>query len=96
MLLTIHAHKVQKLISTMTEEQVAEFDNITLTENEMKWYVAARAMLDEMRKPIEKVTYEEYNKTLDFVKNYFPFMTDWDALSEVEIQERIGQFAGRD
>jgi hypothetical protein len=82
-----------KLMATMTPQQYAELKDIELTPAEMKWYEAARTQLDIMRDPVAKVMYEQYNKTLDKVKNYFPFVTDWEALSEAEIQERIGQFA---
>lgn len=82
-----------KLQASLTPEQLAKALEMKLTTSEMTWYNAARAKLDEMRPLIEKLMRDEFNRPLGEVNNYFPFITNWKALDEVDIQDRFGAYA---
>lgn len=80
---------MEKLLNTgLTREQI---DAVVLTEGEMEMYRVFREELDLMRPAIENTMRIVYNKPLGKVENYFSFMTDWDAMSETEVFQRIGQ-----
>jgi hypothetical protein len=88
----LYAAKVQKggmekLLSFFTEEQI---DSVVLTDNEMEFYKFMRKELDNLRPLIEKVMREVYNQPLGEVENYFPFMTDFEVMSDKEIRDRFG------
>ena len=88
----LYAAKVQKggmekLLSFFTQEQI---DSVVLTDNEMEFYKFMRKELDNLRPQIEKVMREVYNQPLGEVENYFPFMTDFEAMSDKEIRDRFG------
>lgn len=76
-----------KLLTFFTQAQV---DSVVLTENEMKFYEAMRKELNDLRPHIEKVMREVYNKPLGNVTNYFPFMMDFDAMSDSDMRDRFG------
>jgi hypothetical protein len=78
---------MEKLLAFFTEDQV---NSVQLTDKELKFYNAMRDELDRLREPIEKVMREVYNRPLGQVKNYFPFMTDFDAMSDAEMRDRFG------
>lgn len=82
-----------KLKASLTPEKLEEAVNTKLTDNQMKWYEVARAKLDEVRPSIEKMMKDEFNRPLGEVKNYFPFITNWEALDETDIQDRFGAYA---
>jgi 23S rRNA maturation mini-RNase III len=81
-----------KLQATLSPEQYKEFQNLTLTENEMKWYKAARQTLDSTLSDVKKIMYEEFNAELDAIIGYFPFISDFEAMSDAEIQDRFGSY----
>lgn len=88
----VYAAKMQeggmdKLLSFFTEEQV---EKVVLTDKEMRFYNSMRDELDALRIPIEKTMREVYNQPLGSVVNYFPFMTDFDAMSDAEVRDRFG------
>jgi hypothetical protein len=90
----VHAMRVQengieKLLNTGFSRD--EIDAIVLTEDEMAMYQTFRTELDLMRPFIENTMRVVYNKPLGKVENYFSFMTDWEAMSETEVFQRIGQ-----
>lgn len=78
----------QKLLATGFTD--AQIDSVKLTESEMKLYSAMREKLDLLRPKIAEVMRLVYNKNLDYVKDYFPFMTDFSAMSGFEIQDMFG------
>lgn len=79
---------MEKLADTgITEQQV---NAIKLTDSEMKVYNAMRSALDSLRPEIAEVMRVVYNEELGDVKNYFSFMTDFDAMTDSEIRERFG------
>lgn len=89
----IHAAKVQeggmkKLLDTGLEKSY--IDSVVLNDREMKMYNAMRAEFDRIRKPIADTMKNIYNKPLGNVENYFSFMTDFDAMDEAEVFQRIG------
>lgn len=89
----IHAARMQeggieKLVNTgMTE---AEIDAIILTDKELTAYNAMRKEFDALLEPIKKVMREVFNQDVKQVENYFSFMTDFEAMSEFEIQNSFG------
>lgn len=67
-----------------------EIDNVRLNEQEETLYNAMRRKLDSLRPEIAETMRTVYNEELGTVKNYFPFMTDFEAMSDFEIRERFG------
>lgn len=67
-----------------------EIDAVKLNDKQKKLYDLMRAKLDALRPDIAEVMRVVYNEELGEVKNYFPFMTDFDAMSDSEIRERFG------
>ncbi len=68
----------------------AELDNLTLTKDEMQMYQLMRAKLDEQLPAIRKVMSTVYNKNVNEVKEYFPFLTDFEKMDSLEIQDMLG------
>jgi len=79
------AEKLQAL--GFTEKEI---EDAKLSPDQKKLYDAMRAKLDAMRPEIAEVMRVVYNEELGEVKNYFPFMTDFEAMSDSEIRERFG------
>lgn len=81
----------QKLIDTgYTEKQI---DKVKLTSEEMQLYELMREKLDDLAPAIEDVMNNVYNEPLTRVKNYFSYMTDFEAMSDYEIREMYGDRA---
>jgi hypothetical protein len=75
-----------------TPEQIK---SIRLTPQELTFYSWMRRKLDEARPRIAETMRVIYNAELGEVKNYFPFMTDFELADEGEMERRmIDQFAG--
>lgn len=68
-----------------------EINAVELNEKEMKLYELMRQKLDELRPEIQEVMRVAYNKDLDVVDDYFPFMTDFEAMSDKELRDRFGE-----
>ena len=88
----VYAAKMQeggneKLLTFFTQKEI---DSVVLTDKEMEFYNAMRKELDDLRPKIEQVMREVYNKPLGNVANYFPFLTDFDAMSDAEVRDRFG------
>lgn len=79
---------IKKLESLGFSEK--EIDSVKLDEKQEKLYSAMRRKLDDMRPEIAEVMRTVYNEELGTVKNYFPFMTDFESMSDFEIRERFG------
>lgn len=80
---------IQKLESLGFTQQ--EIESINLDEKQMKWYDTARRVLDIKARPeVAETMREVYNEQLGNVKNYFPFMTDFEEMTDFEIRERFG------
>lgn len=67
-----------------------ELNGLTLTKPEMQMYQLMRAKLDAMLPGIKEVMRTVYNQDVDGVKDYFPFMTDHEAMHDFEIQDQLG------
>lgn len=76
--------------SGLTDEQI---DSIVLTPKENQLYLFGRRKMDEIRPRIEEIMRTVYNAPLGEVENYLSFMTDFDAMSESEVQDRMFQNA---
>jgi hypothetical protein len=68
----------------------AEIDGLQLDAFEMQMYKLMREKLDEMLPSIQQVMREVYNKDVVAVSDYFPFMTDHDAMSGTPIEDQFG------
>jgi len=75
------------LDSGVTQEEI---DRLQLDDKELQMYQLMREKLDEQLPAIQKVMREVYNMDVEAVSDYFPFMTDHDAMSGVEIQDQFG------
>jgi len=71
----------------------AEIDALQLTEPELEMFNLMREKLDAMRPALLEVMRVAYNKDFGNVKDYFPFMTDFKAMNDFEIQEMFGNDA---
>jgi len=67
-----------------------EADAIKLTEGEQALYNYGRKVYDETLPEIQAFQRDVYNKPVDFVENYTPFITDHDAFNELELWDRYG------
>lgn len=67
-----------------------EIDALALNESEIKMYQLMREKLDSMLPAIQKTMREVYNQDVAAVSDYFPFMTDHDAMVGTEIQDQLG------
>jgi hypothetical protein len=65
-----------------------------LTPLEMSFYTWMRDQLDLVRPRIAQVMKDVYNEDLGQVKNYFPFVTNWDLMNEESIDRRMAQQVG--
>jgi len=83
----------KKLLSSgKTEDEITSLypgEKNALSEKEMQLYTTMREMLDAMRPEIAEVMRIYYNEEFKEVENYFPFLTDWDAMTDAEIQNRF-------
>ena len=70
-----------------------EIQGVKLSADELKLYDKMRENLDTLRPEIEKMMREVYNESLGKVENYFSFLTDFKAMSEAEVFQRIGERA---
>jgi hypothetical protein len=79
------------------EEQIAalEADQVIpaspwLNDGEMQMYQLMRTKLDSMRPAIKDIMRRVYNKDFTEVDDYFPFLTDHEAMEDLSIQDQIG------
>lgn len=66
-----------------------EINSINLTDDEKQFYNFIRNKLDESRPSVERLMKDVYNMSLGYIKNYFPFRTNYEAMNEFEIAERL-------
>jgi cell fate (sporulation/competence/biofilm development) regulator YlbF (YheA/YmcA/DUF963 family) len=79
---------VEKLLkSGFTEEQI---NKVVLTKEETEVLNLMRSTFDSQFPEIQDTMRRVYNQPVEKVKNYFSFMTDFDAMSESEVFERFG------
>ena len=79
---------LEKLVNSGYKE--ADINAIKLTDKELELYNAMREKLDSLRPAIEETMRTVFNQPLGEVKDYFPFMTDFEAMTDFEIRERFG------
>lgn len=82
---------IEKLMATGFSR--SEVENLTLTPEEKQMYDLMREKLDSMVPQLREIMRVTYNKNFDEVENYFPFMTDFDAMDGYEVQDMFGQDA---
>jgi len=88
----VYAAKMQeggyeKLLSSGHTEREIERD---LSPEEMQLYSLMRDKLESFRPEISEIMRLVYNEPFHAVKNYFPFMTDFNKMSDSEIRARFG------
>jgi len=84
----VQENGVEKLVALGYSESYIK--NFTLTSAEMSVYTEMRKTLDELRPKIAELMRVVYNQPVGKVENYFSFLTDWDAMSESEVFQRVG------
>lgn len=70
---------------------VEELRAIELTEKEMAAYQAMRDNMEKLYPAVKRHMQVLYNKDVGKVENYFPMLTDFEAMSEYDIWERFGE-----
>lgn len=70
------ANGLEKLISNGYTEKF--IDSIRLNERELEMYKWMRNKMDELYPRLSKTYEEQYNESLGWIDNYFPFQTDFD------------------
>ncbi len=77
----------QKLYNSgLSDEDIGA---IQLTPAEASFYRYMRQHLDGLRPRIADTMRRVYNAELGQVPNYFPFVTDWDQMSEQDLRDRM-------
>lgn len=71
----------------------AEVEAVTLTKEEKQFYDLMREKLDAMFPAINEVMIDVYNKNVEQVGDYFPFMTDFESMDNSPIQDMLGNDA---
>ncbi len=75
----------KKLLDTGYDEQ--QIDAVQLTKEEMRIYEKMREAYDSLVPEIEAVMRDVYNEKFVRERNYFPMLTDWEAMTSNEIQD---------
>lgn len=70
----------------------AEADSVKLKPNEKEYYDFVRETFDSKFPEIQDYMRRVYNKEVRQAKNYVSFLTDFDAMNELETHEQIGGF----
>lgn len=79
---------MEKLIASgFTEDAI---NAVKLTEGEQEVLNKMRETFDSQFPEIKEIMRKVYNQPVEKVKNYFSFMTDWNAMDESEVFERFG------
>ena len=79
---------VERLINSgLTPEQIA---NIDLSLEEKSAYDFARKTFDDEFPAVKKYALDNYNKDVGDVENYVSFMSNNDAMNELEMYDRFG------
>lgn len=73
----------------------AQIDGVKLTKNENDFYQYMRGNMDKLLPRIKEMMATVYNEDVGEVENYFSFMTDFDALNELEVAQRVFDDEGR-
>lgn len=76
-----------KLLNSGYSEREIELE---LTPEETKFYELMRDKLETFRPAISGIMRLVYNEPFYAVKNYFPFMTDFEKMSDAEMRSRFG------
>ena len=93
-LMGVYAAKIQKggegkLSETgVTEETIKKAE---LNEKTERLYKLWRSIADDLKPQIAKVMREEWNLSFDEVENYFPFVTDFEKMSDTAVYNRFGK-----
>lgn len=88
----LHAARMQKggMEKLLMAFEQKDIDSVVLTPQENEFYQFMRSELDDLRPRIETLMRTVYNKPLGQVENYFPFMVDFDAMNDMQVQDMFG------
>lgn len=78
----------QKLLDTGFDAK--DIDSLKLNDAETQMYKLMRERLDGMLPSIQRVMLDVYNKNVQAVSDYFPFLTDFEAAKDLEIHDQLG------
>lgn len=79
---------LEKLVASgYTEKEIAE---VVLNKEEKQLLDMMRETFDSQFPEIQNTMRRVYNKDVEKVKNYFSFLTDWEAMNESEVFMRFG------
>jgi len=67
-----------------------DLESIKLDAEEMKLYTQMREDFETMYPKMKEYMAHVYNQDIGSVENYFPMVTNWDEMSEIEMAERFG------
>lgn len=94
----IHAIRVQRGGRQHLQEGLgmtnAQIDGVTLSPAENRFYLVLREAIESLYPRTKRLMAELYNQPLGKEANYFPFQTDFDAMSEAEVWERMADAYG--
>lgn len=79
---------VQKLLARGLSQEM--IDSIELTRNETLLYNKMREHFEDLYPSVKRHMRLLYNKDVGKLDNYFPFVMDFDAMTNLEIGERFG------
>lgn len=77
----------EKLITSGFTE--AQIDAVKLNPKEQQYYDYMRAQMDAVFPEFQQVVRLVYNEEVRKVNNYFPFMTDFSQMSDLEVRQRL-------
>ena len=82
----VQANGVEKLLANGYTQQM--IDAIHLTPRQEQMYDFMRKTFDELQPRINKTLEEQYNESLGYIENYFPFQTDFEEMAPTLDQVR--------
>jgi len=89
--LKIQANGTARVLASMPELTEEYVTNLTLTSAEMEVYQKMRDGMEKTYPLMKKLMGKLYNKEVGSVENYFTMLTDWDKLTDMEVEERLSK-----
>ena len=79
-----------KLRRTFSTAQLHQFEVEGLTPNQSKMLDLMQQEFEKLKGPLRKILKERYGKEFKSVVDFFPMLTDFDAMEDFEIQNMFG------
>jgi hypothetical protein len=77
-------------VNLNTVEKIKDFK---LTPREQKLYEMMRNDLDKIHQPLVEAMQKNFNKDVSWLKNYFPFMFDYDDFTDLKVEDTFSDKA---